>query len=212
MQYFCVASSSHLGKWLPSWIVRWLTGFIKRALPKEFVWANFMFLSRNERLLQLSAQLMWYHQVSSYQQHIQISYFKISTDMSDSISHAFEKFQHNLDEVRCQTKMMKGNYFCAFVLGFYKSTWFYKSVHWFTENRAARLILNTDNHGGVRYNYDIQPRPSDQRGRDMWPTCPTAHLAPVSPAFVIFKTCARFLNPRYLIWPLSARWADTPGG
>ena len=112
--------------------------FIKRALPKECVWANFMFLSRNERLLQLSAQLMRYHQVSSYQQPVQISYFKISNDMSDSISHAFEKFQHNLDEVRCQTKMMKGNYFCAFVLGFYKSTWFLQKcplVYW--ESRGA---------------------------------------------------------------------------
>ena len=53
-----------------------------------------------------------------------------------------------------------------------------KSVHHFPENRAACLILNTENNGGVMYNHDFQSQPLSKEG-DMWSwtTWPAAYLA-----------------------------------
>ena len=35
--YSLLYNGGHLEKWLPSWIFTWVTGFIKRAIPKECV-------------------------------------------------------------------------------------------------------------------------------------------------------------------------------
>ena len=40
-------------------------------------------------------------------------------------------------------------------------TCFIQKCH-FQDNRMTRLILNTDNHGGLCYNHDFQTPPPDQ--------------------------------------------------
>ena len=67
---------------------------------------------------------------------------------------SFRQFQNNLDEVRFQTKMKK----ITFALSDYKR------AHYFPENRAAHLLLNRENHVGMKYDHAYQTKPpSDER-------------------------------------------------
>ena len=60
---FCIFDGGHLRKWPSPKIFRWLTGFIKKAIPKEYLcqfWCLFTEMKDSPEILQLSGPLLFF--------------------------------------------------------------------------------------------------------------------------------------------------------